>query len=157
MDRPVSAGSEAVRPTSARPTGEPWLSALWAAVAGRPFRLPPGLTAAHPELADVRWRVGGLPPRLGGWGLLQSTAAAITLWRTVWLAPGTRLHPRLLLHELRHVQQFDATPLFPILYLWNAIVRGYAHNPYELDAEAYAVARLAATAAGSPAAPSPDA
>ena len=109
---------------------------------GRSFRLPAHLLEAYPELARVRWRVGGLPPRVGGWGLGQRTAAAITLWRTVWLAPETRLDPRLLLHELRHVQQFEANRLFPLLYLWDAIVRGYHRNRYELDAEAYAAARL---------------
>lgn len=87
--------------------------------------------------------MGGLPPRVGGWGLGQRSVAGITLWRTVWLAPDARLHPGLLLHELRHVQQFEASRLFPLLYLLDAITRGYRRNRYELDAEAYAHARLA--------------
>jgi hypothetical protein len=80
---------------------------------------------------------------VGGWGLGRRTVAGITLWRTVWLAPDARLDPRLLLHELRHVQQFEASRLFPLLYLVDAITRGYRRNRYELDAEAYALARLA--------------
>lgn len=126
------------------------LSTALALLLGRPFRLPAHLSAAYPELSAVRWRVGGLPPRIGGWGLGQRTAAAITLWRTVWLAPETRLDPRLLLHELRHVQQFEASRLFPILYLRDAIVRGYRRNRFELDAEAFAAARLAACDRPSP-------
>lgn len=132
------------------PRGEGLTRSLTALLLGRSFRLPAPLLRAYPELAAVEWRVGGLPPRVGGWGLGQRTAAAITLWRTVWLAPETRLDPRLLLHELRHVQQFQANRLFPLLYLWDAIVRGYARNRWELDAEAYALARLASHGRPSP-------
>ena len=113
------------------------------ALTGRPLRLPDALVAEFPELGAARWRVGGLPPRLGGWGLGRRSVAGITLWRTVWLAPDARLDPRLLLHELRHVRQFEASRLFPLLYLVDAITRGYRRNRYELDAEAYALARLA--------------
>jgi hypothetical protein len=48
----------------------------------------------------------------------------------------------LLLHELRHVDQFEGTAAFPILYVWESIRRGYAMNRYEVDARAYAAARL---------------
>lgn len=126
------------------------LGALKAALLGRPLRLPADLLAEFPELAGARWRVGGLPPRVGGWGLGLRTAAGITLWRTVWLAPEARLDPRLLLHELRHVQQFEASPLFPLLYLLNAIARGYRRNRYERDAESFALARLAERGRPSP-------
>ena len=110
---------------------------------GRAVELPSDLVARYPELTTVRWRRGGLPVRvaslfLGG----ASAAAAITLWRTVFLAPHARLDAELLLHELRHVHQFQASPLFPLLYLWESLLRGYSGNRFEADARAYAARRL---------------
>jgi len=111
---------------------------------GRPVALPGDLVAAYPELREARYRRGGLPPRLGGWGLGQRTVAAITLWRTVYLAPRTPFHPELLLHELRHVHQFRASIAFPVRYLWESVRRGYHRNRYEADAQQYAALRVRA-------------
>jgi len=111
-------------------------------VIGRRTSLPPDVTERYPELAAVRWRRGGLPVRVGGWCLGQKTVSAITLWRTIWLAPGVSLSVELLLHEARHVQQFEASAAFPILYLWESLRRGYVRNRFEVDARAYAAARL---------------
>jgi hypothetical protein len=111
---------------------------------GRPVRLPDELAALYPELREARYRSGGLPPRLGGWGLGQRHCAAITLWRTVYLAPHTALHPELLLHELRHVHQFRASIAFPVRYLWESVRRGYHRNRYETDAQQYAARRVRA-------------
>ena len=111
---------------------------------GRPIALPHDLAALYPELREARYRRGGLPPRIGGWGLGQRTAAAITLWRTVYLAPRTPLHPELLLHELRHVHQFRASMAFPVRYLWESVRRGYHRNRYEADAQQYAAHRVRA-------------
>lgn len=107
---------------------------------------PEELLARYPELRLPRYRRGGLPPRVGGWALGTRTVAAITLWRTVFLGPRTHPSAELLLHELRHVQQFEADPAFPIRYLWESVRRGYARNRYELDAQAFADARLRASA-----------
>jgi hypothetical protein len=115
---------------------------LAAPLIGRPVRLPAELARRYPELSQARYRCGGLPPRLGGWGLGQRTVAAVTLWRTVWLAPEARLDPGLLLHELRHVHQFQTSRAFPILYLWETVRRGYYQNRYEVDARRYAKDRL---------------
>ncbi|HEY0972172.1 MAG TPA: hypothetical protein VGE02_14485 [Gemmatimonadales bacterium] len=115
---------------------------LGRAVAGEQLRLPDELLATFPELADARWRRGGLFVRVGGWCIGTSTVAGITLWRTVWLAPGVPLHPALLLHELRHVHQFGADLLFPLSYIWESFRRGYRGNRYEADAIAYARHRL---------------
>jgi hypothetical protein len=52
------------------------------------------------------------------------------------------LSVELLLHEARHVQQFEASLTFPILYLWESLRRGYVRNRFEVDARAYAAARL---------------
>jgi len=111
---------------------------------GVPVELPPALAARYPELREARYRRGGLPPRVGGWGLGQRTVAAITLWRTVFLAPRTRLDPELLLHELRHVHQFRASASFPLQYLWESIRRGYYRNRFEADAQEYAAHRVRA-------------
>ena len=109
---------------------------------GRPIALPPALLARFPELADARFRRGGLLPRVGGWCLGTRSVAGITLWRTVWLAPGVPLDPGLLLHELRHVHQFGASPFFPLAYAWESVRRGYRRNGYEVDAQAFADRRL---------------
>ena len=100
------------------------------------------MVAAYPELGTARFRVGGLPPHVGGWMLGRRSVAAITLWRTVFVAPGVRLDPALLLHELGHVRQFEASAAFPVRYLWESLRRGYEANPYEADAERYAEHRL---------------
>jgi hypothetical protein len=122
------------------------LAAIGAAAArpliGRAVALPPEVAARYPELANARWRRGGLPVRVGGWCLGQATVSAITLWRTIWLAPHVDWSPDLLLHECRHVQQFDASLAFPVLYLWESLRRGYVRNRFEVDARAYAAARL---------------
>ena len=112
------------------------------ALIGRPTALPESLIARYPELARARWRTGGLPVRVGGWCLGQRSVAAITLWRTIWLAPDAFASEELLLHELRHVDQFEASAAFPVLYLWESLRRGYVRNRFEVDARAYAAARV---------------
>jgi hypothetical protein len=110
---------------------------------GAPFRLPPDLLARFPELAQARYRRGGLALRVGGWCLGRATVSGITLWRTICLAPGVPLDAELLLHELRHVHQFQADHVFPLRYLWRSVRYGYTDNPYEADARAYAARRMA--------------
>ena len=118
------------------------LAAAVESLVGVPLELPHQLVGLFPELAAVRFRRGGLPPRVGGWMLGQPTVAAITLWRTIYVAPGVRLDPALLLHELGHVRQFEASAAFPLRYVWESLRRGYSGNRYEADAERYAVDRL---------------
>lgn len=112
------------------------------ALIGRPDRLPPELADAHPELALVRVRRGGLPTRVGGWALGRRQVAAITLWRTIFVAPPVPLEEELLLHEMRHVHQFLETSAFPVRYVWESLRRGYHGNRFEADARAYAAARI---------------
>jgi len=112
------------------------------AVIGRPTELSEAVLGHFPELRRARWRRGGLPVRVGGWCLGQRTVAAITLWNTVWLAPHIEPRVELLLHELRHVHQFESSRAFPILYLWESLRRGYVSNRFETDARAYASARV---------------
>ena len=118
------------------------LGAIVAPLIGRPTRLPSDLISRYPELARAKWRRGGLPVRVGGWCLGQSTVSAITLWNTIWIAPNVTPSAELLLHEFRHVVQFEESPLFPILYLWESIRRGYVANRFEVDARRYAAARV---------------
>jgi hypothetical protein len=110
---------------------------------GHATELPRELLARYPELAAARWRRGGLPVRVGGWFLLQSTVSGITLGRTIWLAPAAPFAPELLLHELRHVHQFQEDRAFPLRYVWRSLRHGYLGNPYESDAREYAARRVA--------------
>lgn len=112
------------------------------ALVGEPTELPPHVVARYPELRAARWRRGGLPVRVGGWCLGEASVSAITLWHTIWLAPDTTPSAELLLHELRHVHQFEASAAFPIRYLWESATRGYVGNRFEVDARRYAASRL---------------
>ncbi|HJR66222.1 MAG TPA: hypothetical protein VJ802_07310 [Gemmatimonadaceae bacterium] len=111
---------------------------------GEPETLTPDLLVQYPDLSRLRLRRGGLPPRVGGWALGRATVAAITLRRWVFVAPDVPLRPPLLLHELRHVEQFEASPLFPMRYLWASLRHGYHDNPFEADARDYSARRLRA-------------
>ena len=113
------------------------------ALIGENIELPSDLLSRYPELAGARYRRGGLPVRIGGWALGTSTAAAITLWNTIFIAPGVRLDAGLLLHELRHVHQFSQHKAFPVSYLWQSLRYGYSRNAYEVDARRYSASRLA--------------
>jgi hypothetical protein len=120
-------------------------AALVQTLIGRRVAAPAALVARYPELGRVRWRRGGLPVFIAGGFLGQRSAAAITLWRTVFLAPQAPVDAELLLHELRHVHQFEASVAFPLLYLWESARRGYFANRFEADARDYAARRLRGT------------
>ena len=123
------------------------LTRLVESVFGRPVELPPQLAEAYPELRDARYRLGGLPLRVGGWSLGATTVSGITLWRTIWVEPGIKWEAELLLHEIRHVHQFQASVSFPLQYVWESLRRGYHANRFEVDARRYASARLARSGA----------
>jgi len=123
------------------------LTWLLETIVGRPVELPPQLAEAYPELRDARYRVGGLPLRIGGLSLGATTVSGITLWRTIWVEPGVKWEAELLLHEIRHVQQFEASVSFPLQYVWESLRRGYHANRFEVDARRYASARLARSSA----------
>jgi hypothetical protein len=110
---------------------------------GEKIDLPPATLQKYPELGQATYRRGGIPVRIAGWTLGSSSAAAITLWRTIFVGPRTRLTPELLLHELCHVHQFLKRRTFPFSYLWQSIRYGYSRNAYEADARRYAAHRLA--------------
>jgi hypothetical protein len=118
-------------------------SRLVKALIGERFDLPAPTLRKYPELAQATYRRGGVPVRVAGWALGSSTADAITLWRTIFFSPGAALTPELLLHELRHVHQFQESKAFPFSYLWQSIRYGYSRNAYEADARRYAAHRLA--------------
>ncbi len=123
------------------------VAAIARAVIGRPTELPPAFVERYPELRRARWRRGGLPVRVGGWCLGQRSVSAITLWHTIWLANEITPNEELLLHELRHVDQFEASAAFPLRYLWESVRRGYVRNRFEVDARAFATTRLRDTRA----------
>ena len=112
-------------------------------IVGATFDLPAQLLAEFPELSGATWRRGGVALRIGGWCLGRATVSGITLWSTVCLEQDAVLAPELLLHELRHVHQFQSDALFPLRYLVCSMRHGYIDNPYEADARAFARQRLA--------------
>ena len=112
------------------------------ALIGERIELPVELTQRYPELTVASYRRGGLAVRIAGWSLGTTSAAAITLWRTIFVAPDTALTAELLLHELRHVHQFLESWAFPFSYLWQSIRYGYTRNAYEVDARRYSATRL---------------
>ena len=117
-------------------------SRLVKALIGEKLDMPEELLLRYPDLSQAHYRRGGLPVRIGGWALGTSTAAAITLWKTIFIAPNIALDPELLLHELRHVHQFLEHKSFPVSYLWQSIRYGYTRNAYEVDARRYSESRL---------------
>jgi hypothetical protein len=117
-------------------------SRLVKALIGERLEIPGELLRRYPDLGQAHYRRGGLPVRIGGWALGTSTAAAITLWKTIFIAPNVALDPELLLHELRHVHQFLEHKTFPVSYLWQSIRYGYTRNAYEVDARRYSASRL---------------
>lgn len=119
------------------------LTRIMRAIVGRSVDLPLQLAEQYPELRLARYRVGGLPLRIGGWSLGATTVSGFTLWRTIWVEPSFIREAELLLHEIRHVQQFQASVSFPLQYVWESLRRGYHANRFEVDARRYASARLA--------------
>ena len=117
-------------------------TAIIAALIGRRIALTPDVLARYPELERVTWRRGGIPVNVAGWFLGQRSAAAITLWRTVFIAPDASVDVELLLHEFRHVQQFESSVSFPLQYVWESARRGYFDNRFEVDAREYAAQRV---------------
>jgi hypothetical protein len=119
-----------------------YLGRVTSALTGEPIALPDQLARVYPDLAILSLRRGGLPTRIAGWFLGQSGVAAITLRRTIYFGAHTRIDAPLLLHELRHVEQFRERKSFPVRYIWESLRRGYHQNRYEVDARAYASRRL---------------
>ena len=117
-------------------------SRLVTALIGQRIDLPKEIIRRFPDLAQATYRRGGIPVRVAGWALGTSMAAAITLWKTVFLSPATSLDAELLLHELRHVHQFLEHRAFPVNYLWQSLRYGYTRNAYEVDARRYSAYRL---------------
>lgn len=96
-----------------------------------------------PDVADdllpprVTVRAGRWVPVLGGiFGRMRGPAAAVTLGRTIVVHPDARLTRRLLRHELEHVRQWEADPLFPLRYTAESLRAGYIQNRYEQQARA---------------------
>jgi len=112
------------------------------ALLGSPISPSPAVLALYPELHDARYRTGGLPVRVAGWLIGRRRVDAVTLWRTVFVARDVDPTPELLLHELRHVQQFCESRVFPFRYIWETVRRGYFENLFERDARSFAARRV---------------
>jgi hypothetical protein len=87
------------------------------------------------QVAVVRSRlIPAIAGRLSGMG---TSAAAVTLGRTILVAPEVEATARLLRHELAHVRQWERRPYaFPFCYIAAHIRHGYGSNPFEAEARA---------------------
>ena len=119
-------------------------------IVGAPITLPSDLLARYPELRAARFRAGGLPVRVAGWLLGRARVDAVTLFGTVFVAREIDPSPELLLHELRHVQQFGENRTFPFRYIWETVRRGYFENLFERDARSFAARRVTEPPSSSP-------
>jgi len=116
------------------------------ALLGSPLDPRAEVLSRYPELRAARFRRGGLPVRVGGWLLGRSRVDAVTLGRTIFVAREVEPSAELLLHELRHVQQFCESRIFPFRYIWETLRRGYFGNFFERDARSFAARRVADSA-----------
>lgn len=105
-----------------------------AAVFGEPMEVPASLPPDSVP-PGVTLRRGRLVPWIGGM-LVRSrhSAAAVTLRGTIIVNPSADLTLQLLEHELTHVRQWRADPLFPLRYTLATLRNGYYDNPYEIEA-----------------------
>lgn len=117
------------------------------ALLGIPISLRQDMLIRYPELRAARFRSGGLPVRVGGWLLGRSRVDAVTLGRMIFVAREIEPSAELLLHELRHVQQFCESRTFPLRYIWETVRRGYFENLFERDARSFAARRVGESAA----------
>jgi hypothetical protein len=103
----------------------------------RPILGTPAPLAPVPLPSGVELRHGRWVPALGGLFTTSRRAAAVTLGDTIVVHPDVPLSPRLLRHELAHVQQWRAQPWsFMWRYAWYHLRFGYRDNPYEVAARA---------------------
>lgn len=75
--------------------------------------------------------------------MLRTHDVAIVIGNTICLHNCSKQKflqdERWLLHELRHVEQWQENSywIFPIKYIWYSLRYGYKKNPFELDATAH--------------------
>jgi hypothetical protein len=93
-----------------------------------PYPLPPG----------VEVRRNALVPRVGGWlmGGDRRPARGVAMGPVILVPPGSRPTDDLIVHELVHVEQWRADPLFLVRYVARSLRHGYRDNPYEVEAYA---------------------
>jgi hypothetical protein len=83
----------------------------------------------------VTVRRNGLIPGIGGiTGRMGGHASAVTLGGTILVHPEVEIDEGLLVHELVHVEQWRADPLFAARYVAEWMRRGYRGNRYEIEA-----------------------
>ena len=93
----------------------------------------PAAELPHPVPPGVVIRRNRWIPRVGGWfmGGNRAPAGAVTLGRTILCNAGHPITDELLVHELVHVEQWTADPLFALRYGAEWFRHGYRENRYE--------------------------
>jgi hypothetical protein len=90
---------------------------------------------------DFRIKERSFIARLAAWKL-KSDKVAIVIGKTIHLhntgRPEFLQNKRWVLHELKHVEQFQQHGFFPFLFLYllESVRRGYTNNKYEIEARA---------------------
>jgi hypothetical protein len=80
-------------------------------------------------------RCAWIPAIAGLMGRMRGPAAGVTLGRTILVHPRVRrISAPFLVHELVHVEQWEADPLFAVKYAAESLRRGYRGNRYEVEA-----------------------
>ena len=113
----------------------------------------PDAELPHPVPPGVVIRRNRLIPAIGGvfMGGKRRRAGAVTMRRTILFDADRPIAPDLIVHELVHVQQWNADPLFPLKYCGQWLRHGYRQNPYEVEAYARQAEFAARTRKSAPA------
>lgn len=100
----------------------------------KPYIIKDYFLTTFPQLKEARFRTGGIANLVNK----ITPIDGITIRRSVYIPTNKPPTLDTLLHELRHVQQFNESKfffMFPLL--WSYIRHGYEHSPFEVDARNY--------------------
>ena len=123
------------------------LSRMLQSLIGRAVELPPRLADQYPELRGARYRVGGLPLRVGGWtprGCAPSPESRCGA-RSGWIAACAGMRNCSCTRSATFSSFRPAQPS-RCTTSGRSLRRGYYANRFEVDARRYASAQLARSA-----------
>jgi hypothetical protein len=66
--------------------------------------------------------------------LRRSNTLAVALGENILFRSKRVMTRSLLAHEMKHVEQARTVPLFPLIYAWETLTKGYWRNKFEVAA-----------------------